>query len=453
MNLGRLSSTPHRKREPQAAPSVMLSVLIIVWGEGDNLDPLLDSLNRALNEIGESCEVLVASGPGDSRLLSNIEERGLTLVEASRRGYGEILRAGLAAAKGSFVLTMDGDLSHRPGYIGTMWDHRDSGEVLIASRYVRGSFAEMSWIRRMLSYLLNFLYRKTLSLPYRDLSSGLRMYRREVLEDIGLPGAKGLDALPEMLTKAVCQGWHVVEVPFWYQGARPWTRARMIRLGIGFLRTLGKLFGLRNSVRAADYDSRAFDSWIPLQRYWQRRRFRIVRGFVGDARRVLDVGCGTSRIVYTLPNVVGFDISIAKLRWIRAPGRLLVQGSLSNIPFMDHSFDALICSEVIEHIPRQQVHLGQLIRVVRPGGILVIGTPDYARMRWRVLEWLYDRLIPGGYTSEHVNPYTHDELRHELEDLGLDVIDCLYVGGGEMIFKGRVPLTASAIPAPVHHPH
>ena len=152
----------------------------------------------------------------------------------------------------------------------------------------------------------------------------------------------------------------------------------------------------------------------------------------------------------TLPNVVGFDLSIAKLRWIRAPGRLLVQGSLSNIPFTEHSFDALICSEVIEHIPRQQVHLDQLIRVVRPGGILVIGTPDYARLRWRVLEWLYDRLIPGGYTSEHVNPYTHTELRHELEDLGLDVIDCLYVGGGEMIFKSRVPLEASASPAPAH---
>ena len=447
MNRGHLSS-PRDERETRAAPSVMLSVLIVVWGEGDNLGPLLDSLNRALSEMGESSEVLVASGPGDSRLRASAEERGLTVVEASGRGYGEILRAGLAAAKGSFVLTMDGDLSHRPGYVTTMWDHRDSGEVLIASRYVRGSFAEMPWMRRMLSYLLNFLYRKTLSLPYRDLSSGLRMYRREVLEDIGLPGAKGLDALPEMLTKAVCQGWHVAEVPIWYQGARPWTRARMFRLGIGFLQTLGKLFGLRNSVRAADYDSRAFDSLIPLQRYWQRRRFRIVRGFVGDARSVLDVGCGTSRIVFTLPNVVGLDISIAKLRWIRAPGRHLVQGSLSNIPFIDHSFDALICSEVIEHIPRQHVHLDQLIRVVRPGGILVIGTPDYARLRWRVLEWLYDRLIPGGYTSEHVNPYTHAELRHELQGLGLDVIDCLYVGGGEMIFKARVPIKASATAAP-----
>jgi ubiquinone/menaquinone biosynthesis C-methylase UbiE len=452
MNRDHLSSTPD-ELEVQVAPSVMLSVLIIVWGEADNLDPLLDSLNRALTEIGESHEILVASGPAESRQLETVEERGLTLVEASRRRYGEILRVGLAAAKGSFVLTMDGDLSHRPGYITTMWDHRDSGEMLIASRYVRGSFAEMPWTRRMLSYLLNFLYRRTLSLPYRDLSSGLRMYRREVLEDIGLPGARGLDALPEMLTKAVCQGWHVVEVPFWYQGARPWTRARMIRLGIGFLRTLGKLFGLRNSVRAADYDSRAFDSWIPLQRYWQRRRFRIVRGFVGDARRVLDVGCGTSRIVYTLPNVVGFDISIAKLRWIRAPGRLLVQGSLSNMPFTDESFDALICSEVIEHIPREQVHLDQFIRVVRPGGILVIGTPDYARLRWRVLEWLYDRLIPGGYTSEHVNPYTQTELRHELENLGLDVIDCLYVGGGEMIFKIRVPFEARSTATPSQHPH
>jgi hypothetical protein len=190
-----------------------------------------------------------------------------------------------------------------------MWHHRHRAEVLIASRYVRRAYAEMSLARRFLSRILNFLYRKALALPYRDLSSGFRMYRSDVLADIGLPEAEGLDALPEMTVKAYSQGWRIAEVPFWYQGARPFTRMLMVRLGLGYLTTLGRAFALRNSVKAADYDHRAFDSWIPLQRYWQRSRFRIIQNFVADEGWVLDIGCGSSRIVQTLPRVVATDLA------------------------------------------------------------------------------------------------------------------------------------------------
>jgi glycosyltransferase involved in cell wall biosynthesis len=119
--------------------------------------------------------------------------------------YGRILSAGLAAARGRYVMTMDGDFSHRPGYVRTMWYHREEADVLIGSRYGRGSYAEM-WVgRRILSRILTFLYRTILSLPYRGLSSGFRMYRRRVLEDIGDPSGLGLDFLPELLVRATAR--------------------------------------------------------------------------------------------------------------------------------------------------------------------------------------------------------------------------------------------------------
>jgi ubiquinone/menaquinone biosynthesis C-methylase UbiE len=249
--------------------------------------------------------------------------------------------------------------------------------------------------------------------------------------------------LPEMITKAICQGWKVVEVPFWYQGSRPWSRTKMIRLGGGYIKTLGRLIGLRNSAKAADYDHRAFDSWIPLQRYWQRERFRIIQGYAEEASLILDVGCGTSRIVQNIPNVVGMDLALRKLRWLRAPGRWLLQGDLSRLPFPNASFEAVICSEVIEHMPRKDVHLEEFVRVIRPGGLLILSTPDYSRRVWRSLEWIYARVFPGGYVTEHINPYTHDMLQQELEQLGLEVLDCAYVGASEMIFKSRVPAAST----------
>jgi dolichol-phosphate mannosyltransferase len=420
-----------------------LSIVIPVWGSAHNLARLIPGL---LGDLGPSVprpEVVVAAGPSGREVAPLAEGLGARFVRAEHEGYGTILRAGLGAARGRHVITMDGDFSHRPGFVRTMWYHRDQGDVLIASRFVRGSYREMQLVRRVLSRLLNFVYRKILSLPFRDLSSGFRMYPRRVLEDIGEPRGRGLEILPELLVGAYCQGWNLVEVPFWYQGARPVSRLRMLRLGVGYLRTLGRLFALRNSVKAADYDHRAFDSWIPLQRYWQRRRFRIIQDYVPTSGRVLDIGCGTSRIVQNLPRGVGMDLAVRKLRWLRAPGRMLLQADMSRLPFLDGSFDAVVCSEVIEHVPHEEVRLAEQIRVIRPGGLLILGTPDYGRRLWRTLEWIYGKVFPGGYVAEHINRYTFESLAKELGDLDLEILDCRYVGRSEMIFKARVPTHAA----------
>ncbi|HVM12281.1 MAG TPA: methyltransferase domain-containing protein [Actinomycetota bacterium] len=414
-----------------------LSVVIPVWAREHNLPRLIPAVRSAVRGAVDDHEIVVCSA--DASLRARVEALGARFVLAGGRGYGEILRAGFAAAEGAHVLTMDADFSHRPGYVRTMWDHRERGEVLIGSRYVRGAFPEMRFLRRSLSRALNLLYRKALALPYRDLSSGFRMFRAPVLADIGPPRGKGLDILPEMIVKAYCQGWKIEEVPFWYRGARPLTRMRMLRLGFGYLGTLGKAFGLRNSVKAADYDHRAFDSWIPLQRYWQRARFRIIQDYMTGEGRVLDIGCGSSRIVQTLPRVVGMDLALRKLRWLRAPGRPLLQGDMNRLPFRDGAFDAVVNSEVIEHIPREDVRLEELVRVIRPGGALILGTPDYGKRLWRTLEWIYGKIFPGGYVKEHINRYDHDELRGLLEDMGLAIEDVRYVGRSEMIFKARVP--------------
>lgn len=425
-----------------------LSIVIPAWGGRHNLSRLIPSLHEALASLVERYEIVVA---GRMRV-RKAHALGATFVRAPGSGYGEILRAGLAAATGSYVLTMDADFSHRPAFVRTMWANRDRGEILIGSRYVPGAHAEMTWGRRILSRLLNTAYRKLLALPYRDLSSGFRMFQRESLLDCGLPEAQGLDVLPEMLVKAYSQGWRIVEIPFWYEGARPFTRARMLRLGLGYLGTMGKSFGLRNSVKAADYDHRAFDSWIPLQRYWQRERFRIIQGFAADEGLVLDIGCGSSRIVQTLPRAVGMDLAIRKLRWLRAPGRPLLAADMNRLPFRDRSFDAVVSSEVIEHIPRKDVRLEELVRVIRPGGSLILGTPDYGKRLWRTLEWIYGKIFPGGYAKEHINRYTHDELRRLLEELGLVVEDVRYVARSEMIFKARVPRVLRLPDEPPQHP-
>jgi dolichol-phosphate mannosyltransferase len=415
-----------------------LSVVLPVWNGEHSLGKLLPRLFKVLQStVPGSSEVLVAI-PHDDPVAPLVEQAGATAVPYKESGYGAALNAGLAAAHGEWVVTMDADFSHNPEFIRNLWLRRRDAEVLIGSRYVSGSYASMPLSRRIASRAINRVYRTVLALPYTDLSSGFRMYHRKVLEDLGPVAAEGLDALQEIVVKAFSQGWKIEEVPLFYQ-AGMWTSGRLAELGKGYLETLGRLLALRNSVKAADYDHRAFDSWIPLQRSWQRARFRVIRSMVDGATRILDIGCGSSRILQSLPQAVGLDMQIRKLRWLRAPGRQLVQGSLSELPFPDEAFDAVICSEVIEHIDRDAIDLSDMVRVLAPGGRLVLGTPDYGRWTWRALESLYKKVFPQGYATEHINPYTRQELRHEVERLGLLVLDVQYVFGSEMIFKAVKP--------------
>lgn len=211
-----------------------------------------------------------------------------------------------------------------------------------------------------------------------------------------------------------------------------------------FLKTLLRMGRLRNSVAAADYDSRAFDSPIWLQRYWQRTRHRVVLGYLEGREGILDIGCGSSRIIQDLPDAVGVDIALNKLRWLRPRHRLLVRGRCQELPFRDGSFAAVITSEVIEHVPDTPTVWTEMGRVLRPRGILILGTPDYGRWLWWVLEWIYGKVLPGAYAKEHITHYTREEVTRRLRAAGYEILDCRYVGLCEMIFNARKP--AAVVP-------
>jgi glycosyltransferase involved in cell wall biosynthesis len=278
-----------------------ISVVVPVWNGEHSLGRLLPRLFATLESLRAGPSEVLVVVPPDDPVAPQAERVGARVVYFDSPGYGHALNAGLAAARGNWVVTMDADFSHNPEFIRTMWLRRRDADVLIASRYVPGAYAAMPVSRRIASRVLNRVYRVTLALPHQDLSSAFRMYRRPVLDDIGSVKADGLDSLQEILVMAYAQGWQIREVPLFYRQPRTWTSGRMAELGLGYLKTLRRLMALRNSVKSADYDHRAFDSWIPLQRYWQRARFRLIRGMAEGSTRILDIGCGSSRIVQSLP--------------------------------------------------------------------------------------------------------------------------------------------------------
>ena len=95
----------------------------------------------------------------------------------------------------------------------------------------------------------------------------------------------------------------------------------------------------------------------------------------------------------------------------------------------------MIHSQVIEHIPFHESIFSELRRVLKRGGLLILGTPDYGRVWWPIIEFFYDKIIPQGYAQEHITHYSRDDIERLLARFGFDVVTHYYICGGELIVK------------------
>jgi len=90
--------------------------------------------------------------------------------------------------------------------------------------------------------------------------------------------------------------------------------------------------------------------------------------------RMLDVGCGTKpyRSLFTVDAYIGLDVDSASSRQ-RGVADQLYGGSA--FPFCDESFDSVLCSQVLEHVFNPDCFLGEIARVLKPGGKLLLTVP------------------------------------------------------------------------------
>lgn len=404
---------PNSAKDP-----VEVSVLILTRDEAGNIARQLAETAAVLRDLNVSFEFLVVDGNSKDGTVEEALLAGAKVELQTEPGYGNAFRQGLTRCTGTWILTLDADGSHDPNFIRSVWDLRERAEVIIASRYADGE-ASMPYSRLVLSRILNRFMGRLLSLPVKDLSSGYRLYRRSAIDGIELVG-RDFNVLIELLTKLHLRGYAIREVPFFYKPrGEGRSKAALIRFASSYLRSCWGLWRTRNSIEAADYDGRAYCSLIYPQRYWQQKRFKIITGMLdGQNSSILDVGCGSSKIIQFLPGAVGLDHNIGKLRYMRRFHTQLVHGSIFGLPFADQTFETVICSQVIKHIPDTQFAISELLRILKPGGRLILGAPDYAGWQWPLIERIYERVISRGNAEEPITQLTRDGMVEQVQSLG-----------------------------------
>ena len=152
--------------------------------------------------------------------------------------------------------------------------------------------------------------------------------------------------------------------------------------------------------------------------------------------RLLDLGCGFGRHTYEAlargADVVSCDMALAELESIRNTAPLLiedglfdarlshteVQGDGTTLPFADHSFDKVIASEVLEHVPDDAAAFVELLRVLKPGGTLAVTVPAWLpeKICWKISSDYHAPAAVGG----HVRIYTEKEVRQKLRTAGFE---------------------------------
>lgn len=152
-----------------------------------------------------------------------------------------------------------------------------------------------------------------------------------------------------------------------------------------------------------------------------------------DGDCALDLGCGEGRHLHAMYyhancHVVGVDINVGNLGKTRAGFATfpdlnphterafsLSAGTALALPFADASFDKIICSEVLEHIPDYHQALAEIGRVLKPHGTLAISVPRYGpeRICWALSADYHNE--PGG----HIRIFRTSSLKRAIEARGL----------------------------------
>jgi dolichol-phosphate mannosyltransferase len=216
---------------------LQITVIIPTYNEAENLPNLFSALfslplpelkllmvdDNSPDGTGQIADDLAAQHPGRVSVMHRAGKLGLRT--AYLEGFKKAIAEGAQA-----VAQMDADFSHDPAKLVEMAVALENADVVLGSRYVPGGSVDTEWPlwRKGLSAFGNFYARTILSMPLRDITTGYRLWRREVI--LGMPleriQANGYIFLVEMAYMAYALEYRFAQVPIYFADRR-WGKSKM----------------------------------------------------------------------------------------------------------------------------------------------------------------------------------------------------------------------------------
>jgi glycosyltransferase involved in cell wall biosynthesis len=192
-----------------------LTILMPCLDEAATVGKCVANARGFLQRSGIEGEVLVADNGSTDDSRAKAEQAGARVVDVAERGYGAALAAGIAAARGRFVIMGDADASYDFGRLEAFVEKLREGYPLVMGNRFRGAIrpGAMPPLHRYLGNpVLSFLGRLLFRTRVGDFHCGLRGFDRAAVGALDLR-TKGMEFASELVVKAALAGWRITEVP------------------------------------------------------------------------------------------------------------------------------------------------------------------------------------------------------------------------------------------------
>ena len=207
-----------------------LTVLILCLDEEKSIARCVAEARRFLRRNAIAGEVLVVDNGSEDRSAALAEDAGARVVAAPERGYGNAIKAGIAAARSRHVILGDGDGEHDLNALEPFWEKLRAGCELVMGNRFAADRSSMRFLNRYIGApLLSAVGRFLVRAPVSDFHCGLRGFDLARMRGLGLR-APGMEIASEMVVKAARANLRVAEVPVSQRPA--WDPDRVPRLRI-----------------------------------------------------------------------------------------------------------------------------------------------------------------------------------------------------------------------------
>jgi glycosyltransferase involved in cell wall biosynthesis len=217
----------------------LVSVVIPCLNEEENIEACVTAALTALRDAGLSGEVVVADNASEDRSAELATAAGARVVHEPRRGYGSAYLAGFGAARGTYIVMGDADLTYDfneiPNFVREL---EDGAQLVMGDRMDNIQPGAMHWLNRyvgnpVLSGTLNLFFKTGI----RDAHCGMRAVRRDVLPQLDLR-TTGMEFASEMVIRASKEKLDIREFPIQYHPRGGETKLSRVRDGWRHLRFL-----------------------------------------------------------------------------------------------------------------------------------------------------------------------------------------------------------------------
>ena len=215
------TTAPQIAERSAESASIDVTVVIPCLNEAESIASCVGAARKALADGHYDGEVVVVDNGSTDGSGELAEAAGARVVDEPRRGYGRAYLAGLAEARGRYIVMLDADMTYDAGELPRFVEALDDGGDMVLGDRMQGiQPGAMPWLhRRVGNPVLTGLLNQFFGTEVKDAHCGMRAVRRDALPTLDLR-TTGMELASEMVIRAAKAGLDIRQFPIEYRPRR-----------------------------------------------------------------------------------------------------------------------------------------------------------------------------------------------------------------------------------------